>query len=305
MSGGEVGRVGTAGGRVFPHLRWRREVGDPSPERNNFHVVSQRRASGVVAVASVIIACLERAAETSKRHRYLMARAKKQKAGRPSMETTGQHVVVIPEEGIEVDLKQPWLAAVLAWLIPGLGHLYQGRTSKGLLFMVCVLGTFLYGFYLGGYKVVYASPPGQQPYRWQYWCQLPAGVVTLPAAIQRRRMAQGKAPILGNLMAPPASNVGTTSKDYSGNTVVHPDELSKWQHDHPFLFDLGTVYTMIAGLLNVLVIYDAAAGPFVILPEPKGKRKSRESEPPGDRKSANGRGNAPETPAAPSEPQRG
>lgn len=203
-----------------------------------------------------------------------MSRAKSQKAGRPATEMTGQHVVVIPEEGIEIDLKHPWLAAVLAWLIPGLGHLYQGRTSKGLLFMVCVLGTFLYGFYLGGYKVVYASPPGQQPYRWQYWCQLPAGVVTLPAAVQRRRVAQGKQPILGNLMAPPTSSVGTTSTDYSGNEVVHPDELSKWQHDHPFMFDLGTVYTMIAGLLNVLVIYDAAAGPFVMLPDPKGKKKA-------------------------------
>ena len=37
---------------------------------------------------------------------------------------------------IEIDLKEPWLAALLAWLVPGLGHIYQGRTGKGILFFV-------------------------------------------------------------------------------------------------------------------------------------------------------------------------
>ena len=46
---------------------------------------------------------------------------------------------------LEIDLKDPRLAAFLAWLVPGLGHFYQGRTAKGVLFFVCILGTFLYG----------------------------------------------------------------------------------------------------------------------------------------------------------------
>ena len=58
---------------------------------------------------------------------------------------------------IEIDLKDPRLAAFLAWLVPGLGHIYQGRTGKGILFSVCILGTFFYGMYVGGGRVVYAS----------------------------------------------------------------------------------------------------------------------------------------------------
>ena len=31
-----------------------------------------------------------------------------------------------------VPLKNPAKAAFLAWLVPGLGHFYQGRTGKGI-----------------------------------------------------------------------------------------------------------------------------------------------------------------------------
>ncbi|HEV3023485.1 MAG TPA: DUF6677 family protein, partial [Pirellulales bacterium] len=59
--------------------------------------------------------------------------------------------------GQVVDLKDPIVAAVLAWLVPGLGHLYQGRMFKGVLFMVCLLGTFFFGLYLSNGRAVYAS----------------------------------------------------------------------------------------------------------------------------------------------------
>jgi hypothetical protein len=40
------------------------------------------------------------------------------------------------------------------------------------------------------------------------------------------------------------------------------------------MFDLGTVFTMIAGLLNVLVIFDAWGGPLV--PEQKVEEKKKQ-----------------------------
>ena len=57
------------------------------------------------------------------------------------------------------------------------------------------------------------------------------------------------------------------------------DDLSAWHLDYHSYFELGTLYTMIAGLLNVLVIYDAYAGPVIVVPEdsdkppPRGKKK--------------------------------
>ena len=49
------------------------------------------------------------------------------------------------EPPLEIDLHDPSLAAFLAWLWPGAGHLYQRRHGKGLLFMVCILGTYFFG----------------------------------------------------------------------------------------------------------------------------------------------------------------
>jgi hypothetical protein len=55
-----------------------------------------------------------------------------------------------------------------------------------------------------------------------------------------------------------------------------PDELAQWHLEMSSGFDMGTLYTMIAGLLNVLVIYDALAGPFIASSE---KEKASEKEP--------------------------
>ncbi len=153
-----------------------------------------------------------------------------------------------------IELRQPMLAAFLGWLLPGAGHLYQGRYGKGVLFMVCILTTYFFGLAMGGGHVVYASwKPNDK--RWQYFCQLGVGLPALPAIAQARRADAGRPLLMGGIMAPP------NRRPTDGN----PDELAKWHRDYNSLFDLGTVYTMIAGLLNVLAIYDAMSGPA--LPE--------------------------------------
>ncbi|MGI9456603.1 MAG: DUF6677 family protein, partial [Aeoliella sp.] len=110
----------------------------------------------------------------------------------------------------EIDLRDARLAAFLAWLLPGLGHLYQRRTGKGLLFMICILGTFGYGMHLGGGRVVYASttnPIGEFTKfkeRWYYAPQLGVGLPALPAFIQTWRVESGDEPLFGdNFLRPP------------------------------------------------------------------------------------------------------
>jgi len=176
-----------------------------------------------------------------------------------------------PEDVVEIELKEPWIAALLAWMLPGLGHVYQGRTGKGLLFFICILGTFFYGMYLGGGKVVYASVPWEQQYRWQYLCQLGVGLPSTPMLVQKNRVMNKKEPLWSGFMAPPRRG-SVDWKDKSGNTSKQPSELAMWTLKYHPNFELGTVYTVVAGLLNVLVICDAAAGPLVIsVPQKKKK----------------------------------
>ena len=172
-----------------------------------------------------------------------------------------------PHAPVEVDLKNPWLAGLWAWLWPGAGHLYQGRYAKGILFMVCILLTYFWGLAIGGGHVVYASFK-KPDIRYPYLCQVGVGLPALPALVQRYRQNEGKAPLFGGIMAPPSQPV--REQDY--------DELARWHSETGFYFELGTLYTMIAGLLNLLAIYDAHSGPAFTSPERKADKPPSGSE---------------------------
>lgn len=180
------------------------------------------------------------------------------------------------DEDHSIELKDPALAAFLAWLIPGLGHLYQGRTAKAILFFVCIMSTFAYGVYLGGNselgwgRVVYASwRPGDR--RLPYLCQIGVGLPAFPAMVQAVRVRNGHQPWLNGFMAPPRL------EEFPADGRPTVDMLHKKLHR---FFELGTVYTMVAGLLNVLAIYDAWGGPvFVEEEEEDGEDAADEADP--------------------------
>ena len=186
----------------------------------------------------------------------------------------------------ELDLKNRHLAAFLAWLIPGLGHVYQRRYGKGALFAICILGTFYYGLAIGDNKVVFAStaPILSRDFafvrdRWQYPCQFWTGLPALPALVQRARVRNGKEPLPYIGMAPPLPHGEFKSKDIAGNFINQPNQLAQWQYDLGYRFELGWVFTAVAGLLNVLAIFDAHAGPLPVHQRaPEEKKKAEDSK---------------------------
>jgi hypothetical protein len=176
-----------------------------------------------------------------------------------------------------IQLKDPAIAGFLAWFIPGLGHLYQGRYLKAGLFFVCILGTFIFGLCLGSNshigwgRVVYFSlrqgdnRQGQyeSDLRLAYLCQVGIGLPALPALVQSIWDPSGEKPLFSGFMAPPKLELNDQNQLVPKMLYVH----------EPRLFDLGTYYTCIAGLLNILAIYDACCGP--VPPEsPKDKEES-------------------------------
>ena len=163
-------------------------------------------------------------------------------------------IVIADDEPL--DLRNRELAALLAWLLPGAGHFYQRRYLKSAIFFIAIMSTFGLGMLVAGGRCVYASWNHVEK-RWQYALQAGIGLPALPAAYQAYRISNGQLPALNDFMAPPAT-LG---------------ELSEWNAETSSGFDMGTLYTMIAGLLNILVIFDAWGGP---LPPPvkQGRDKS-------------------------------
>ena len=165
-------------------------------------------------------------------------------------------------------------AALLSYLGPGLGQVFQGRVGKGLLFFVGLYGLFFYGMWMGQWRNVWLPDTTGQPplevwgrqfpgvptalwYRPQFLGQFWIGTAAWPACVQYRYhdRARKEGPIFKTFQREPEE-----------------EELNRLQRDGNKRWDLGWVYTVIAGVLNLLVIYDALAGPlFREYPKPDRK----------------------------------
>jgi hypothetical protein len=100
-----------------------------------------------------------------------------------------------------VNLRQPWLAAFLAFLLPGLGHWYQGRRFKAAIFSAGILVLFGWGQVLGEGQATYSrlvlrtsvdspqfssqSPATKASYG--FWAQVLVGLPAFPALLQEAR----------------------------------------------------------------------------------------------------------------------
>lgn len=127
-------------------------------------------------------------------------------------------------------LRNPPLAAFFAWMVPGAGHLFQMRIAKAVLFFVCIGSLYGYGLWLGTAKVIYFRWDDKE-WSWPYLAQVGVGSAAMPALFRSTPMDKWD---------------------------VEQDELHRSLGRD---VDLARFFTMIAGLLNFLCIYDAFAGP--------------------------------------------
>lgn len=223
--------------------------------------------------------------------------------GKQVRSSTPRVVAISPDDGATIDLRDPRMAALLSWLVPGLGQLYQGRRHKGWLFMAAILATLVVGLWIGGGKVAFCQwRPGAR--RLEFIGQAGIGGVALPAIVQSWSLGAAGRPLLpGGWFAPPllqhqpvapayAASLERRDPDMTfyrdrrdGTLRCGVDQLSAWYLRLGRFFDIGTLYTTIAGLLNLLVVYDAWAGPLRD-PDPE---KADAAEPRRDRRPGTGR----------------
>ena len=161
---------------------------------------------------------------------------------------------------------QPLFAGFLSYLVPGLGQIVQGRIAKGVMFMVILLSMFIGGQYLGGWRTVYITrdtndnklwiwnlSPGLITnvvcHRWHYAGQFGIGVAAWPAIFQYERC--------------PKDDKAIEPRGFWNTFQRAPSEknLNDYLRAHGKMPELAWVYTVIAGMLNILVIFDAFAGP--------------------------------------------
>ena len=136
------------------------------------------------------------------------------------------------------------IAVILAWMVPGLGHIFLGHKIRGVIFLVAITVTFWTGVAIGGvrcvdqYKPIAQSSGARQPQRarsWWFFAQI--------------------------------LNGGYAITTYAAKTQVAKAGYLSWPSG-----DVASVYTGVAGLLNLLIIMDALAR-AELLP-PSGRRRN-------------------------------
>jgi len=121
----------------------------------------------------------------------------------------------------ERTVRRPFAVLLAAWLVPGAGHYLLGQRGRGAAFFAAIVVTFAIGLAITGGS---ACSPSEHPVAFvaQVFAGLPALV---PAALEYIRGAAAHSSRLSNAVVA--------------------------------VIDLGLLFTMIAGLLNLLLAEDA------------------------------------------------
>ncbi len=140
------------------------------------------------------------------------------------------------------------IAGLLAWLIPGMGHIYLGFRRRGLILLVTITLTFWMGVAIGGVRGT-VDPNNRRAW---FAAELCTGVNALAALYIHYNLG----------MVPRAAPNRSGRQEYVG---------------HWLAVDVGIHYAGVAGLLNVLVILDAVARADPALAGLRKKRRTGET----------------------------
>lgn len=181
------------------------------------------------------------------------------------------------------------VGGILSYVVPGLGQIYQGRIGKGLLFFFCLYALFFYGQYLGDWQNVYIQN-SQENGQAQLWRgqDVPPNVMRDNSRNSPFTQLSQRARFVGQMMIGAAAWPAVWQYlSYDSSKERHPifgkyqrmpsnEEIEINLRNSDKTPDLGWMYTVIAGVLNILVIYDALAGPAMATVVPVGNKDEKD-----------------------------
>ena len=153
------------------------------------------------------------------------------------------------------DWATPPIVAALGWLLPGLGYWMIGQKRRALLAGLSILLLFFLGLLVSGVRCI--DVPGYGP----------SG-----SLIHVRQASGGSKPLISSapfkavldkpwyipqILAGPLT-IGSSLWSVSVASAVDQAGNQAYPKATARMYDIGTLYTAIAGMLNLLVIIDSA-----------------------------------------------
>src|SRR5207245_6329614 len=120
----------------------------------------------------------------------------------------------------------PPIVALATWVVPGSGYWLIGQRGRALTVGITIIILFILGMLIGGVRVV----------------DVPNGVLSNPV-----NAVSQKPWFVGQILAGPITLIASS--------IGHDDAYFA---SHSRMNEVGTLYTAVAGMLNLLAIIDAA-----------------------------------------------
>ena len=166
-----------------------------------------------------------------------------------------------PGPGSHPVLRSPAVVAVAGWILPGFGYILLGERARGITIMVTVLTLYISGLLIANVRVI--DVPGfdkngfpdrvderglrvqrstDDDYQNAHWAIFSSELISEIAA---------KPWYVGQIFAGPVNLVASVFSVYEAEQNL--------PMTHARLEEIGTLYTAVAGMLNLLAILDAAS----------------------------------------------
>jgi len=142
------------------------------------------------------------------------------------------------------------IAGLLAWVLPGLGHVYRGEPARGAMVAVGVLGLFVGGVLIGGLAVVDTTSSRFET-RISFAGQVFAGPVVI--ATNRIHQSRYKAP---DPQDPSVRRHAGPEESIRDGRIV-PGGPPTLTLSVGRINEIGVLYVLIAGMVNFIAILDA------------------------------------------------
>jgi hypothetical protein len=116
------------------------------------------------------------------------------------------------------------LVALAGWIVPGSGYWLLGQRGRATIVFVAVVFIFAMGLLIGGLRVVDA-----------------------PTSLTFTDIVQNKPWFIAQVLCGPLSIA----------SAIGANQLDVLRVSHSHSWEIGTLYTAVAGMLNLLVLIDA------------------------------------------------
>ena len=147
----------------------------------------------------------------------------------------------------------PPLVALAGWLVPGAGYVMIGQRTRGVVVGVTILLLFVSGLLIGGMRVIDSTL-----------------IESVHQRLDRERAEGEGRRMLRNYHTPNPIARTLQKPWFIGQVLAGPVALAsnvvaaRWGGDagspfsHARVYEIGVLYTAVAGMLNLMAIIDAA-----------------------------------------------